>query len=216
MAEDLSEGIVAAAQKLNEFDASNKLFCLVTTEVTNPNTFYAEINFNLYERDKSSIYDSYDAATVAALEGGEFMTREPCVEAFVKLILRPKIEKLNKVLSAPKNVATRRAEDKCQDGTDKKQNSALTKSIFATALSMKDTREREHKDYVVILTDTSYNFDVVGPNVARKCVTQCLFAFEEASKLGYNTREHELEVFLVQITLQIGQKVVAVLSKAED
>eukprot|EP00592_Proboscia_alata_P014319 CAMPEP_0194392994 /NCGR_PEP_ID=MMETSP0174-20130528/123049_1 /TAXON_ID=216777 /ORGANISM="Proboscia alata, Strain PI-D3" /LENGTH=247 /DNA_ID=CAMNT_0039188625 /DNA_START=151 /DNA_END=894 /DNA_ORIENTATION=- len=247
MAEDLSEGIVAAAQKLNEFDASNKLFCLVTTEVTNPNTFYAEINFNLYERDKSSIYDSYDAATVAALEGGEFMTREPCVEAFVKLILRPKIEKLNKVLSAPKNVATRRAEDKCQDGTDKKQNSALTKSIFATALSMKDrsedkcqdgtdknflsdltksifatalsmkdTREREHKDYIVILTDTSNFAKMVGPKVAFSGFTQCLFAFEKAYELGYNTREYEVEAILIQIALPDSRKVVAVLSKAEN
>jgi len=223
MAEDLSEGIVAAAQKLNEFDAANKLFRLVTTEAIHENKYVAQgyqdvfqkVIFKTYERGKLSTYDSYDAATVAVLEGGEFMKREPCVEALVKLILTDK-EKLLIVMSAPKNVTARRSEDKCQDGTDKNFLSDLTKSIFATALSMKDTREREHKDYIVILTDTSNFAKMVGPKVAFSGFTQCLFAFEKAYELGYNTREYEVEAILIQIALPDSRKVVAVLSKAEN
>ena len=110
MTKDLSEDNVAAAQKLNEFEAANKLFRLVTTEVTHPGSSSVEISFNTHERGKSSSYDSYHAAIIAVLEGRELMTPEPCMEALVKLIPYPKIEKLNIVLLVPKNVAARRAE----------------------------------------------------------------------------------------------------------
>ena len=103
-----------------------------------------------------------------------------------------------------------------QDGTNQKFLSGLAKSIFATALSKKDMCKREHKDCIVILTNTSNNVEIVGSKVVCISFKQFWSAFEKSNKLGYITKQPKVEVLLNEITLPKGEKLVTVLPKAGD